>query len=268
MAGSEDVLCSIDDPVAVVTLNRPERLNAFTFETLGRLRAAVDAAAADAGVVGIVITGAGRGFCSGLDVDTLAEAAELGSASRPEATDELPGLFSWLLSIEKPVIAAVNGVAAGGGLVLAALCDVRIAGPDASFTTIFGRRGLISEHGTSWVLPRLVGMGHALDLLWTSRRIDADEAYRIGLVEHRTDSDPVVAAQAYVQQLADEVSPSSLRDMKRLVHRHAGMPYDASFREADELQWVSLGRADATEGARAFAERRAPAFARLPLAAS
>jgi enoyl-CoA hydratase/carnithine racemase len=260
-----DLLYDVEGPVATITLNRPEKLNAFTYDTLRELREAVGRAAADSDVVGIVITGAGRGFCAGLDSSVLTESTGRGSAGRPDlADDELPGIFTWLLSVDKPVIAAVNGVAAGGGLVLAAMSDVRFASRQASFTTIFSKRGLIAEHGTSWILPRLLGPGRALDLLWTSRRIDAEEAYRIGLVEYLTDAADLVAAAArYVQQLAAEVSPASLRDTKQLVYRHLGVGYPDAVRDADEYQWASLDRVDAKEGALALAEKRPARFARL-----
>ena len=274
MTGSgeySDVLYEVADPVATVTLNRPEKLNAFTYNTLSEIREAVERAASDPAVVGIVITGAGRGFCAGLDGAVLSETTGLGSSARTRAagarggkSGELPGIFTWLLAVDKPVIAAVNGVAAGGGLVLAALSDVRFASRDASFTTIFSKRGLIAEHGTSWILPRLVGSGRALDLLWTSRRIDAEEAYRIGLVEYLTEADELLpAARRYVEELAAQASPASLRDTKRLVYSHLGTGYPEAVQEADEYQWASLDRPDAKEGASALAERRQAQFPRL-----
>jgi enoyl-CoA hydratase/carnithine racemase len=260
-----DILYDVEGPVATVTLNRPEKLNAFTYDTLRELRGAVSRAAGDPAVVGIVITGAGRGFCAGLDSSALTESTGRGSSGRRDLVgDELPGIFTWLLSVDKPVIAAVNGVAAGGGLVLAAMSDVRFASRQASFTTIFSKRGLIAEHGTSWILPRLLGPGRALDLLWTSRRIDADEAYRIGLVEYLSDADDLLAdARSYVEQLAAEVSPASLRDTKQLVYRHLGVGYPEALRDTDEYQWASLDRIDAKEGALALAEKRPARFARL-----
>jgi enoyl-CoA hydratase/carnithine racemase len=177
-----DIIYEVDDPVAIIRLDRPGKLNAFTHETLAQLRQAVDMAHGDKRVVGIVITGEGRGFCAGLDAEVLEDTArQANEGQRGESTDEIPGLFTYLLAVDKPVIAAVNGVAAGGGFVLACLCDVRFASTAASFTTIFSKRGLISEHGTSWVVPRLVGTGAALDLLWSSRKIAASEAYRLGL---------------------------------------------------------------------------------------
>src|SRR5262249_39555496 len=135
----EDITFTIEDPVAIVTLNRPQKLNAFTTRTLRELRDAVEHAAADPAVVRIVITGARRVFCSGLDAEQLGATTTRGSSSQPETTDEVPGLFTWLLEIDKPVIAALNGVAAGGGFVLAVLCDVRIASTEASLTAMFSK---------------------------------------------------------------------------------------------------------------------------------
>jgi enoyl-CoA hydratase/carnithine racemase len=262
-AAYKDITVEIADPVARIRLNRPDKLNAFTYPMLGELRQAIDAAAADPRVVGIVITGNGRGFCAGLDAETLAATASSGGRARVRALDsELPGLFSYLLRVPKPVIAAVNGVAAGGGFVLAAMCDVRIASPEASFTAIFTKRGLVAEHGTTWIVPRLVGAGRALDLLWTSRRIDAVEAARIGLVEHLAE-DAVAAATSYVAELAATVSPEALADTKRMVYEHLGQGFATALADADDTAWRALERADAREGASALLEKRAPKFHRL-----
>jgi enoyl-CoA hydratase/carnithine racemase len=259
-----DITYEVEDPVATITLNRPERLNAFTTATLRELRDAVERAAGDPAVVGIVLTGAGRGFCAGLDSAQLSATASQGSAAQPPPSDEVPGLFTWLLAVDKPVIAAVNGVAAGGGFVLTVMSDVRIASTAASFTTVFSKRGLISEHGTTWIVPRLVGAGRALDLLWTSRKVGAEEAYRMGLVEYLVEPDALLAtARQYVVDLAEQVSPASLRDTKRLVYRQLGQAYPEALAETDALQWESMDRFDAREGATSFVERRPPAFPRL-----
>jgi len=260
----EDIRYEVDDPVALITLDRPEKLNAFTTRTLRELRDAVARAERDPAVVGIVVTGAGRGFCAGLDAGELGAIADRGSAARPADGDDLPGIFSYLTQVDKPVIAAVNGVAAGGGVVLAVMADLRFASTNAAFTTVFSKRGLISEHGTSWIVPRLVGVGRALDLLWSSRKIDAAEAHRVGLVEHLTEPDDLVpAVRRYVEDLAASVSPASLRDTKRLVYRHLGAELEAALRETDALQWESMDRIDASEGARSLLERRPPAFPRI-----
>lgn len=253
----------IDDPVALITLDRPDKLNALTYPMLGAFREAVTAAERDPAVVGIVVTGEGRGFCSGLDASVLGQTTSQGSSSRVK-TDDVPGLFTWLLGISKPVISAVNGVAAGGGFVLAVMSDIRIASTSAAFTSIFSKRGLIAEHGTTWIVPRLIGTGAALDLLWSSRKIDATEAYRIGLVQQVVEpGDLLAAARSYVVDLAENVSPASLADTKRLVYGHLGTDYPTALREIDDVQYAALDRIDAKEGASALLERRAPRFPRL-----
>ena len=253
----------VDDPVAVITLDRPETLNALTLAMLADFRTAVESAAQDPAVVGIVITGAGRGFCSGLDASVLGATANAGSKAKPTA-DGVPGLFTWLLEIPKPVIAAVNGVAAGGGFVLAAMADIRIASSSAALTTIFSKRGLVAEHGTTWIVPRLVGAGAALDLLWSSRKIDAAEAHRIGLVQQVVEPDDLLAAaRRYIVDLAEQVSPASLADTKRMVYRHLGMGYEDALVETDRIQYEALDRVDAREGAMALIEKRSPTFPRL-----
>jgi enoyl-CoA hydratase/carnithine racemase len=144
------------------------------------------------------------------------------------------------------------------------MSDIRIASSAATFTSIFSKRGLIAEHGTSWVLPRLVGAGAALDLLWSSRRIDAAEASRIGLVQQVVEPEELLeAARAYVVELATNVSPASMADTKRLVYRHLGVGYPEALQEADEVQYQALDRIDAKEGAAALIEKRPAAFPRL-----
>ena len=265
MSDYNDIQVEIEDPVALIRLNRPEKLNAVTSRTLRELRSAVDAAATDSRVVGIVITGNGRGFCSGLDAEQLARttSGEEPSGDAP-APGELPGMFSYLLRVPKPVIAAVNGVAAGGGLILALMSDLRIASRNASFVTIFLKRGLIAEHGSSWLLPRLVGVGRALDLLWTNDRIDAETAHRIGLVEHLADPDALIdTAREHVQRIAASSAPSAIAETKRLVYAHLGTGYAQALREADESQSKFVTAPDAQEGAKALLEKRPARFGRL-----
>lgn len=267
MSAYTDIEVEIDDPVAIIRLNRPEKLNALSYHTLDEFRRAVEAAAADPRVVGIVVTGAGRGFSSGLDSMALAEVtSDGGQALKASNRDagQLPGLFTFLLDIPKPVIAAINGVAAGGGLILALKCDVRIASRNASFTTIFLKRGLVAEHGVTWLLPRLTGTGAALDLLWTSRRIDAEEALRLGIVEYVVEPDELIGrAKAYVRMIAANSAPNSMAETKALVYKHQSSSYQDAFRDADAAQWVALARPDAAEGAQALLEKREPRFKRL-----
>jgi enoyl-CoA hydratase/carnithine racemase len=261
---TEELRVEIDDPVCTITLNRPATLNALTYPMLGAFREAVDAAARDPRVVGIVVTGEGRGFCSGLDASVLQATATAGSSTRPKASDDVPGLFTWLLRVPKPIISAVNGVAAGGGFVLTAMSDLRIASTAAQFTTVFSKRGLIAEHGMTWLVPRLLGVGNALDLLWSSRKIDAVEAHRIGLVQQVVEPDDLLAAcRRYVVDLAENVSPASIADTKRLVYEGFGVTYPDALREIDAVQYAALDRVDAKEGAAALIEKRPPAFPRL-----
>lgn len=257
-----EVLYEVSDPVATITLNRPERLNAFTSGMLDEMRTAFDAAAVDPDVVGIVVTGTGRGFSAGLDAEALQSVAGSGNVDDPPA-GERKGLFSYLTRIPKPVIAVVNGVAAGGGYVLATMADIRFGGPEARFTTVFSKRGVIGEHGVTWTTPRLVGPGRALDLLWTSRMVDADEAYRIGLLEYLVDDDPLAAAQEYIRTLAGTVSPQTMADNKRMVWEHAGMHLDDSLDDMWEVLRTQFDRPDIVEGANSFLEKRPPEFPRL-----
>lgn len=268
MSDFEHIEFEIDDPVALIRLNRPERLNAFTYPMLGEIRSAVQAAAEDPRVVGIVFTGNGRAFSAGLDAEVLAgvtAAGSSGSAVRDRDPEALPGMFSYLLQVPKPVIAAVNGVAAGGGVILALASDLRFASEAASFTTVFTKRGLIAEHGSSWLLPRLVGTGHALDLLWSSARIDARRALDIGMVERLLPADELLAGvRAYVEDLAANVAPAALAETKRLVYRHAGCDYRRALEEAEASQERFVAGPDANEGAQSFIDKRPPNFRRLP----
>jgi enoyl-CoA hydratase/carnithine racemase len=269
MSDYTDIVIDNEYPVGVLRLNRPEKLNAFTYHTLAEINRGIAELVADQRVVGIVITGTGRAFSAGLDSQALidvtaAEASSPGSRSGTPGP-EIPGLFTNLLAVPKPVVAAVNGVAAGGGFVLAAKCDVRIAAASASFTTVFMKRGLIGEHGMTWLLPRLVGPGRAMDLMMTSRRIDAAEALRIGLVEHVCDEgqDVVERAKSYVREVSGSIAPLAFAETKSLMYAHMGADYERAFREADTVQWKAVARPDATEGARALVEKRAPKFERL-----
>lgn len=248
---------------AVLRLDRPEALNALTYPMLGAMRDAVEAAVRDDEIAAIVVTGSGRGFCAGIDMQILQDSAA-GTARHdgPGASREgdPPALFGYLTRVPKPVIAAVNGVAAGGGFVLAMMCDLRFAAEEASFTTIFSRRALVAEHGTSWLLPRQVGTSRALDLLWTSRKVAAAEALRIGLVDRVVAGDAVDAVVAYVEELRATVPPRTIALMKRQVYDHLQTDFDAAMRESQQLMEAALAHPDATEGARAFVERRTPVF--------
>jgi enoyl-CoA hydratase/carnithine racemase len=264
MGESSNVTYSVDGPMGIVRLDRPEKLNAFTFVMIEQIRGAVEQAAADPDVVAIVITGTGRAFSAGLDTVDLTRSTEgtVGrSTERAADDDELPALFSYLLRVSKPVIAAVNGVTAGGGFVLAMMSDLRFAAESASFTTAFSKRGLIAEHGTSWLLPRIVGTSRALDLLWSARRIGADEALRMGFVDRVVPDGALLdEVRAYVTELAANVSPRSIAVMKAQIYGDLSLPLEAALRGADEQVNASLDHPDAKEGVVSFVERRPPRF--------
>lgn len=264
MSGYRDIELEIDDPVAIIRLNRPEKLNAFTPGTLLELRSAIDKATNDARVVGIIITGNGKGFCSGLDSQSLVDVTSGKTKSSKPVSGEIPGLFTYFLHVPKPIVTAINGVAAGGGMVMTLMSDIRIASTEASFVTVFLKRGLIAEHGSSWLLPRLVGTGKALDLLWMSDRISGQQAYDIGLVERLVEAEDLLPeARSYIEKLSVTSAPAAIAESKRLVYSHWGVTYPEALTEAHVAQELFVTSADAAEGARALIEKRAPKFKRL-----
>lgn len=271
----QDITYRVDDPVAVITMNRPDQLNAFTNRMLAEVRHAFARAEQDDAVVGIILTGAGRGFCAGMDMGALNGMASGGNEREdlshltaepgdPTLGDQFGHAFTYLISVRKPVIAAVNGACAGLGFVFALLCDMRFVEKQAKFSTAFAERGLIAEHGASWILPRLIGSGKALDLLWSSRKFDGVEADRLGLAERLCETgDSVAAATNYIRELAARVSPTSLRVIKAQVYRHLHLGLGDALRESNTWMDESLKREDFREGVRSFIEKRPPAFRRV-----
>ena len=218
------------------------------------------AAEADPQVVAICVTGAGRGFCAGLDAEYLRQVTEQGLAERDP--DELPVLFGPLLRISKPIIAAVNGPAAGGGFVLALLSDLRFMAEEAKLTPVFSKRGLMAEHGLSWLLPRIVGLSRALDLLWSSRLVAAEEALRIGLADRTCPAERLLhEVEAYVADLAANASPRSIAHMKRQVYEDLDRPLAEAAWATDALVRATVDHEDTREGVLSLIERRAPRFA-------
>jgi enoyl-CoA hydratase/carnithine racemase len=268
----DEILYEVDDPVAVITLNRPEALNAWTQSMDAQIRDALRRANADRSVVGIVITGAGRAFCAGADMNLLNAIGE-GSGAAREAEEAQPwvraegdfnGRFPYLMSLDKPVIAAVNGAVAGMAYPFVLCCDLRVVTPNALFLTAFAQRGLIAEWGLSWLLPRLVGPGVALDLLLSSRKVKGEEAHALGLANYLVAPDELMSfCREYVENLARTSSPASMAVMKRQVYEQLHRGLGGAEHESQRLMVQSFTRPDFREGVRSFIEKRPPSFERL-----
>jgi len=251
-----EVLYDVRDGVALITLNRPEKLNAWTPAMSAGYRKALDDATLDPSVRALVLTGAGRGFCAGADLELLGGLAETGA--RVGGGDAEPAQME--PAVPKPVIAAVNGPCAGLGFVRAMFCDIRFAAAGAKFTTAFARRGLVAEYGLSWLMPRLVGMSRSLDVLLSGRVFLAEEAYELGLVNRVVDGDVVDAAMDYARELATYSSPASMADMKRQVWADSVGTLAESWERTEKLMLASFDRQDLKEGIVSYLEGRAPDF--------
>jgi enoyl-CoA hydratase/carnithine racemase len=261
----------VDDRVATITLDRPERLNAWTGRMHAEYRRAVAAAEADGDVRALVVTGAGPGFCAGADATALDKHAEAGryddGVREPLATPghgvraEFDHAFAFHYGLRLPVIAAVNGPAAGVGLVLACYADLRFAAAGAKLTTAHGRLGLPAEYGLSWVLPRLVGVGHAADLLLSSRVVLTEEAAAMGLVNRVLPAGDVLpAALDYARELAHHVSPASAVASKRQLYADLHGDVGTSVADAERRLAEAVTGPDYAEGVRALQEKRPPEF--------
>jgi enoyl-CoA hydratase/carnithine racemase len=281
MKAYEDVTYEAKDGVAVISLNRPQALNAFT-AAMGRgLKAAMADAVADSAVRVIVLTGTGRGFCAGADMNLLQKIApdgraatqahgadktpetkhDFGSGPGPDVGPHYGGRFGYLLQARKPVIAAINGPAAGLGLVLALYADIRFAGSAAKLTTSFAQRGLIAEHGISWLLPRLIGPAQAMDLLLSARKLDAAEAERIGLVNRVFPQETFLQdVLAYARTMAQTVSPRSTAVIKAQLWKSLHQEFNAALALADAEMQKSFASSDFKEGVAHYMEKRAAAF--------
>jgi enoyl-CoA hydratase/carnithine racemase len=251
-----------------VTLDRPDRLNAWTARMEHEYTWALTQADADADVRVVVITGAGRGFCAGADAKALDRISEMGDYDKasPPAPDDVPELATGEVHLlasrmRKPVIAAVNGPAAGVGFVLMCGADVRFAAAGAELTTSFARLGLPAEHGVSWLLVRLVGPGNAADLLLSSRVILAEDAVGMGLVNAVfPDDDLLPHTMAYARRMATELSPSALAVIKRQIYDDLERDRGAALQfSVDEMKRM-VKEPDFVEGAAALSERRPPSF--------
>ncbi len=250
------------DTTAVITLHRPDRLNAWTGELGTAYYDALDRAVADPAVRAIVLTGSGRGFCAGADMNTLQSLGESGGATEPDGDE--PGETRQphhATTCPKPVIAAVNGACAGLGFVLALSCDLRFAAAGAKFTAAFSHRGLIAEYGSSWFLPNLIGTARAFDVLVSGRVFLAEEAAELGIVNEVVEPDALMdRVLAYAADLGALVSPQSMAVMKQQIYRHPNLPLQDAVDESVELMRTSLEGADFVEGVASFVEKRPPEF--------
>lgn len=253
------VLAERRGSVLLLTLNRPDRLNAWSNALEDRYFELLDQAEDDPEVRAIVVTGAGKGFCAGADMEDLAKA---GGDDLPDMTRPRPRTFPF--TVRKPMIAAINGAAAGLGLVEALYCDVRFCTPGAKLTTAFARRGLIAEYGLSWLLPRLIGWGSASDLLISARVVLGEEAQRIGLVERIVEPENLVdEAVAYAADIAENCAPSSIAVIKEQLRRDLDSDLAGAVERADGLMLESLTGKDVVEGVQSYLDRRPPHFAPL-----
>ena len=272
-----EILYATHAGMATITMNRPERLNAWTPRMGRELYHAFQSAGRDDEVRAIVVTGAGRGYCAGADMDNL-RGIQSGTRDEPAADDVAASFaidgdalapphpayataYAYPIHVPKPVIAAINGAVAGLGFTHMLYYDIRIASDRARFTTAFARRGLIAEHGSSWMLPRIVGMAHACDLMFSGRLIDASEALRMGLVNAVVPHDELLAhVHERAVELATLSSPRSIAVMKRLLYTHQFTDLATATADDDAEMLATFPTADFREGVASFVERRAPKF--------
>jgi enoyl-CoA hydratase/carnithine racemase len=274
-ADRRTVLVEREGGVAIVTLSRPDRLNAWTGRMHTEYRAAFAQLEADPGVRAVVVTGAGRAFCAGADTAALDGHAERGGYD-PGTPEDIatPGFgadaryrhpFVWQFGLRFPVVAAINGPAAGAGLVLACCCDLRIAAAGAKLTTSAPRLGLPAEYGLSWILPRLVGIGHAADLLISSRVVLAEEAAAMGLVNRVVPAGEALdAALGWARAVATEVAPSSAALAKAQLYADLHGDVGTAVARSERLLDETIAGDDYREGVAAWLAKRPPRFADLP----
>lgn len=255
----EDVLLrDLEDGVLTISFNRPGSRNAWNHQLEDALKASLVAADADPAVKVVVLTGAGKTFCPGPDPQAISSGASHRQVA--SADDDFNQRYSYMLGLRKPVIAAINGAAAGVGLCLALYCDLRFIAENAKVTTAFARRGLVAEHGAAWMLPRLIGWMSAADLLLSARALTAQEAETLGLARCLPAGDFLGAVQAYARDLARNCSPRSMMIIKRQLReawsQNLAQATAMSARETEQ----SLAAPDVAEGMASFVQKRPPQF--------
>jgi enoyl-CoA hydratase/carnithine racemase len=263
-----DMTYEVKGHIALISLNRPERLNALSASMTEGMAVALTEAQHDDNVRVVVITGKGRGFCSGQDLQarSLAEGRGLPDGQEPTIADRryniraIQTVARAAQALDKPYLAAVNGPAAGAGMDLASMTDIRFAATDAKFTTAFARNGIVSGDGGCFYLPRIVGMAKALELLWTSRLFDAEEALRLGYVSRVIETASLLdETMAFAEELAN-AAPIAVQYIKQLAYQSQNADLDTALRMAQYMQTIATSTEDALEGPRAFREKRPPRF--------
>ncbi len=262
----QEILYDKSDHIATITLNRPERMNAFGDTMINEWVAAIEDARLDDDIRVLIITGAGRGFCSGMDVRASASGAGVDRMATTAADrrnwlkNSVQRVPRALQLLDKPYIAAVNGPAAGAGMDMASMADIRIAGESAKFTMAYVRMGLIPGDGGCYYLPRIVGTAKALELIWTGESFDAQEALRLGYVMRVVPDDALQAeARAFAERLAKGPAVA-IQMAKRLVYRSWELDAHKALELAEAAMLVAQSTEDAKEGPRAFVEKRPPNF--------
>ena len=259
----------VEDEIATIRLHRPHRMNAWTGRMHTEYRHLLQQADQDDGVRAIIVTGEGRGFCVGADTQALEGHIEKGGydSGTPEelaqpgmgVAAEFDAAFAYHFGLRKPVVAAINGPAAGVGLVLACFADIRFSVPGVKFTTAHGKLNFPAEYGLSWLLPRLIGLPRANDLLLTSRVFTSDEAYELGLVNRLVAPEALMdETRAYVKQMKDNVSPASLRETKWQIYKDLHRDLASAVRDSERLIDEMSRHKDYREGVRAYLDKRQP----------
>jgi enoyl-CoA hydratase/carnithine racemase len=265
-----EIIYDKSDRVATVTMNRPEKMNAWTPKMGAEMRTAMMDAEHDPNVGAIIVTGAGRAYCAGADMGALSNIA---AGTAPARGDAVPDewlaqqradyrtAYSWPLALNKPVIGAINGACVGLGFTTCLYQDIRIASENARMGLIFTQRGLAIEHGSSWMLPRIVGLARAVELAITGRLVDAHEALEIGLVNRVVAQDKLMAtAREMASGIANKCSPLGVAQAKKMIYQHLFTDLAAGVRDDDASMEMMTRSDDFKEGVKAFVEKRAPKF--------